>query len=72
MTVAATKTVLIPYDSLSAAMAQAEAATRDGQPPIVVIHEQGRCYRDGLVVMRLDDFLSWFSADTRMAADGGR
>jgi hypothetical protein len=40
---------------LEDALQQAEAASRDGQLPVAILHETGRNYRDALVVMRLGD-----------------
>jgi hypothetical protein len=37
------------------AMAQAEAAARDGKVPVVVLHERGQRHADDLVVLRLGD-----------------
>ena len=37
------------------AMAQAEAASRDGRVPVAVLHEGGRPYDDALCVLRLAD-----------------
>lgn len=45
---------------LNNAMAQARAAARSDQLPIVVLHEDGRQYRDAHVVIRLADFVDWF------------
>jgi hypothetical protein len=40
---------------LKEAMAQAEAAARDGKVPVVVLHERGQRHADDLVVLRLGD-----------------
>jgi len=40
---------------LKHAMAQAEAAARDGKVPVVVLHERGQRHADDLVVLRLGD-----------------
>lgn len=45
---------------LAEAMQQAEIGCPPGKLPIVVIHEQGWCYSDSLVVMRLSEFTKWF------------
>ncbi|GIV60277.1 MAG: hypothetical protein KatS3mg043_1366 [Rhodothermaceae bacterium] len=42
------------------AMRQAEAAARDGQLPVAVLHERGRNHDRDLVVLRLADFEAWF------------
>jgi hypothetical protein len=42
-------------DWLEDAMQQAEASAKDGQVAVVVLHQRGQRYRDGLVVMRLKD-----------------
>ena len=44
---------------LRSAMAQACAAQRDGQVPVVVLHETGSRHEDDLVVLRLCDFEQW-------------
>ncbi len=38
------------------AMKQAEASAKDGQMPVAVLHQDGRRYRDSLVICRLGDF----------------
>jgi hypothetical protein len=45
------------------AMAQARAAARDGQTPIVVLHQNGQRHDDDLVVIAIADFLAHGSAD---------
>ena len=40
---------------LRGAMAQAQAASRDGKVPVAVLHERGRPYDDALCVLRLAD-----------------
>jgi len=45
------------------AMSQARAAARDGQLPIVVLHEAGRRHDDNLVLVRLGDFREWFGPE---------
>ena len=40
---------------LRGAMAQAQAAGRDGKVPVAVLHERGRPYDDALCVLRLAD-----------------
>jgi hypothetical protein len=40
-------------------MAQAIAAQRDGQMPVVILHESGAQHADDLVLMRLSDFEEW-------------
>lgn len=37
------------------ALAQAEAAARDGKLPVVVLHESGSRYDEAVCVIRLDD-----------------
>ena len=41
---------------LEKAVAQAEAAATQPQLPVAVLHQDGRRYRDALVVVRLKDF----------------
>jgi hypothetical protein len=41
---------------LEDALRQAEASTKDGQLPIIVLHEDGQRYSSSLVVLRLEDF----------------
>lgn len=52
-------------DWLHSAMAQAIAATRDAQAPVVVLHQAGQRYDSALVVVRLRDLerLGLLSAD---------
>jgi len=45
---------------LREALAQAVAAARDGQLPIVVLHQCGERHDDDLVVVTLQDFQAWF------------
>ena len=40
---------------LLGALAQAQAASRDGKVPVAVLHERGRPYDDALCVLRLAD-----------------
>ncbi|GIV58379.1 MAG: hypothetical protein KatS3mg042_1292 [Rhodothermaceae bacterium] len=42
------------------AMLQAEAAAREDQLPVAVLHERGRRHDEDLVVLRLRDFEAWF------------
>ena len=44
---------------LREAVAQALAAQRDGQLPLVVLHEAGTRHADDLVCLRLGDFEDW-------------
>jgi len=44
---------------LEDAMRQAEVSARDGQLPVAVLHQDGRKYRDSLVVLRLRDFAGY-------------
>ena len=41
---------------LEEAMKQAEASAKDRQPPVVVLHQDGKKYRDALGVCRLSRF----------------
>ena len=41
------------------AMKQAEASARDGQLPVVVLHKDGRKYRDAFILCRLGDFAEY-------------
>lgn len=45
---------------LLTALRQARAAARDGQLPVVVLHQTGQRHNDDLVVLRLADFREWF------------
>jgi len=42
------------------AMAQAVAAQREGQLPIVILHQSGERHNDDIVCVRLRDFAEWF------------
>jgi hypothetical protein len=44
---------------LEDAVAQAEAASREEQLPVVVLHQDGRRYTECLVVLRLKDFVGY-------------
>ena len=44
---------------LEDAMRQAETSAKDGQLPVAVLHQDGRKYRDSLVVLRLRDFAGY-------------
>ena len=41
---------------LEEALRQAEASAKDGQLPVAVLHQDGRKYRDALVMVRLSAF----------------
>jgi hypothetical protein len=45
---------------LTAALAQAERAAREGRLAVVVLHEHGQRYAHSLVVLRLQAFQEWF------------
>ena len=49
---------------LREAMEQAEASVRGGQLPVAIIHTVGERHPKDLIVMRLGDFLEWFSGAT--------
>lgn len=42
------------------AMTQAEAAAKDGELPVAIVHKKGQKVEDSLVVVRLSDFTAWF------------
>jgi len=44
---------------LRTAMAQAVAAQRPGQRPLVILHKTGARHADDLVMVRLGDFQEW-------------
>jgi hypothetical protein len=46
---------------LEEAMKQAEAAAKNGQLPVAVLHQDSRRYRDCLVVLRLKDFAKYYT-----------
>jgi hypothetical protein len=56
---------------VEAALAQAERSARPGQLAMTVLHSHGRRYADGLVVLRLRDFLDWFGPLTEAEAEDG-
>ena len=43
---------------LEDAMKQAEACARDGQLPLIVLHQDGQRYQDALIVMRLKNLFT--------------
>ena len=43
-------------------MAQAIAARRDAQLPVLILHQKQQPYLDSLISMHLRDFLEWFSS----------
>ena len=45
---------------LTTALAQARAAAQEGQLPVAIIHKAGGRHDRSIVVMRLDDFTTWF------------
>ena len=45
---------------LRTAMVQAMMAKRDGQLPVVILHESGRRHDQSIVCIRLSDFVEWF------------
>ena len=45
------------------AMSQAVAAQREGQLPVVVLHEAGQRHGDDFVCVRLCDFAQWFGGE---------
>jgi hypothetical protein len=48
---------------LEDALSQAEASATNGKRPIVVLHQDGRKYRDALVVCRLFEFANLMEGD---------
>ena len=44
---------------LEDALLQAQASTKDGRLPIVVLHQDGQRYSSSLVVLRLGDFSNY-------------
>ncbi|ARA92352.1 hypothetical protein AWN76_003645 [Rhodothermaceae bacterium RA] len=44
------------------AMRQAEAAAREDQLPVAILHERGRRHDEDLVVLRLRDFEAWLGS----------
>jgi hypothetical protein len=47
-------------DWLHDAMDQAVKSKKDYQLPTVVLHQNGKSHKDDFVVIRLEDFISWF------------
>lgn len=47
-------------DWIHDAMDQAIAAGREGQLPVVLLHQKGKAYLDSYVMMRARDFREWF------------
>jgi len=47
------------------AICQAVAAQREGQLPIVVLHQTGQRHDTDIVCVRLKDFEEWFGGDPR-------
>jgi len=47
------------------AMSQAVAAQRDGQLPVVILHEAGTRHDEDIVCVRLKDFREWFGGVTQ-------
>ncbi len=41
------------------ALEQADAASRDGKLPVCVVHEEGKPYKESIVVMNLGEFASY-------------
>ena len=41
-------------------MSQARGNARDGELPVVVLHERGQRHADDYVCVRRDDFIKWF------------
>ena len=54
-------------DWLHDAMAQAVASQRNGQLPVVVLHQQGKRHADDYVIVRLGDWCDWFGTDEEAA-----
>lgn len=50
---------------LTEALEQATASSRDGRPPVAVVHEAGKPYRDALAVMRLEDLAALIGPEDR-------
>jgi hypothetical protein len=44
---------------LEDAMRQAEAASKDGELPVAVLHQDGKRHTEALVVIRLEDFADY-------------
>ena len=47
------------------AMKQAEASAKDGQLPVVVLHQDSRRYTDCLLVLRLADFVNYLNKEDK-------
>lgn len=54
---------------LKDALRQARAGARDDQVPVVVLHELGTAYRDGIVCLSLQDFVDWYGDPLETAGD---
>ena len=52
---------------LEDAIRQAEASSDGGKTPVVILHQDGRKYRDALVVCRLGDFADYFLGKGKVA-----
>jgi hypothetical protein len=53
------------------AVAQAEASARKPQLPVVVLHEDGRRYRDAIVVLKIEDFVRRLDCECHARSIGG-
>lgn len=50
----------LPY-RVEQALMQAERNNEPGALPLAIIGQRGRRWQDALVVMRLDDYIEWYS-----------
>ena len=51
------------------AMQQAEAASKNGELPVAVLHQDGKRYTDALVVIRLEDFADYVKGSAAESAN---
>lgn len=56
---------------LHSAMAQAEAAAKDGRLPLVVLHQCGMHHNLDFVVLRLRDWVAWYGEVEATEERGG-
>jgi hypothetical protein len=51
-------------------MAQAVASARDGQLPVVIVHEGGQRHGNDIVMVKLRDWTEWFGGGADAVNDG--
>lgn len=57
------------YGQIKDACRQAETSAKEGQCPIAIIKKKGENWQEALVVMRLEEFHSWFGGPGKVEVE---